>query len=265
MPFNPTDPRPPYRRIAEHLRDLIYSHKLAPGDRLPSERELVEQFGTAQATVRQALAVLKTEGLIDSVHGLGYFVRQPSPVIHRRSSTGHFVQEAKAQGHTGDQRLLEVTGPHDPPPDVAARLDLEDGEHVIVRRYLLLLDDEPAQLADSYFPADLVRDTRIAEFIDIVPGGVHAELQRALSLEVQQFTEDLTTRMPSPQEIQALRLSPGTPVVRLLRTTYASPPGHEDEARPVEVTDYVLAGDKHVLSYQIRATERWTDDGWTPK
>jgi GntR family transcriptional regulator len=261
-----TDPRPPFRRIAEHLRDLIYSHKLAPGDRLPSERELVDQFGTAQATVRQALAVLKAEGLIDSVHGLGYFVREPSPVIHRRSSTGHFVQEAKAQGHTGDQRLLEVTAPHDPPLDVAARLNLADGKQVIVRRYLLLLDDQPAQLADSYFPADLVRGTRIAEFIDIVPGGAHAELRRALDLEVERFAEDLTVRMPTPQETQALRLPPGTPVLRLVRTTYATPLNHtEDEPRPVEVTDYVLAGDKHILTYQITAQERWTDQGWAPK
>ena len=53
--------------------------------------------------------------------------------------------------------------------------------------------------------------------------------------------------------------------MRVLRTTHASPPAHDNESRPVEVTDYVLAGDKHILSYEIAAQERWTEQGWAPK
>jgi GntR family transcriptional regulator len=54
-------------------------------------------------------------------------------------------------------------------------------------------------------------------------------------------------RMPSPHETRALRLGKGVPVVRLLRTTYAA------DGRPVEVADQLLAGDRHILSYDIPA------------
>ncbi|HVS41307.1 MAG TPA: GntR family transcriptional regulator [Candidatus Dormibacteraeota bacterium] len=264
-PVDPSDPRPPYRRIADQLRDEIHSERLKPGDRLPSERQLLEQWGTAYATVRQALGLLKAEGLVDSVQGLGYFVRAPVPVIHRRGGTGHFVLDARAQGQEAEQRLLEVSAPREAPGDVAAQLDLPEGAQVVVRRYLLVLGDHPAQLADSYFPADLFRETRIAQHAHM-PGGPHAEMQRALGWEIDHCVEDVTARMPSPQETQALRLSPGTPVIRILRTTYASGPGLEAVA-PVEVTDYVLAADRHILGYDVPVRERWSEEtqGWVPK
>ena len=64
-----------YRQIAADLRVQINGGGLAPGDALPSEAAIVEDYGVARGTVRAALAVLESEGLIEARHGKGRFVR----------------------------------------------------------------------------------------------------------------------------------------------------------------------------------------------
>ena len=72
------------RQIADQLRADIYAQALAPGDQLPSERELVERYGTAHQTVRQAISLLKAEGLVIGRPGRGVFVRErPFPTTRR--------------------------------------------------------------------------------------------------------------------------------------------------------------------------------------
>lgn len=73
------DHRPPYVQVAEYLRRQIQSGELSPGDKVPSSRELQEQFGLASATIQNAFRLLKNEGLIYSVQGRGSFIRRPAP------------------------------------------------------------------------------------------------------------------------------------------------------------------------------------------
>src|SRR3954462_7370125 len=69
----------PYRQIAGHLREAIRRGELAPGDRLPSETELIDHYHVARMTVRQAVAELRGEGLVIPEHGRGVFVRSRPP------------------------------------------------------------------------------------------------------------------------------------------------------------------------------------------
>lgn len=74
---------PPYRQIAYMLRRAIASDQLRPGDQLPSEAKLIEHFGVARMTVRQAIQELRSEGLVVSEHGRGVFVRSMPPIRER--------------------------------------------------------------------------------------------------------------------------------------------------------------------------------------
>lgn len=73
---------PAYRRVANQLRTQIVAGEYAPGAQLPSERELVERYAVSRPTIRQAIGVLHTEGLVVAEHGRGVFVR-PKPVVQR--------------------------------------------------------------------------------------------------------------------------------------------------------------------------------------
>jgi GntR family transcriptional regulator len=57
--LDPSDDRPVYRRIADALRQVLESGELAPGDKVPSESELMSRYGVAGGTVRQAIGVLR--------------------------------------------------------------------------------------------------------------------------------------------------------------------------------------------------------------
>jgi DNA-binding GntR family transcriptional regulator len=70
-----------YRQLAAVLRDRISNGQLPPGRRMPSEKDLHDEFGLARETVRRALAVLRQEGLIEVRHGHGTFVIDTPPHI----------------------------------------------------------------------------------------------------------------------------------------------------------------------------------------
>ena len=83
--------RPAYVQIAGHIRDLIVRGVLVPGQRLPSEERLGENFGVSRNTVREALRSLASEGLLVTRRGVsgGTFVAQPDPfVLQSQMETG---------------------------------------------------------------------------------------------------------------------------------------------------------------------------------
>jgi DNA-binding GntR family transcriptional regulator len=83
-----------YRQLATVLRDRIRSGELPPGRRMPSEKDLHDEFGLARETVRRAIAVLRAEGLIEVRHGHGTFVVEPPPRVGL--SPGDMVTSAAA-------------------------------------------------------------------------------------------------------------------------------------------------------------------------
>jgi GntR family transcriptional regulator len=74
--IDPSSDRPIYRQIADHLRADIRGGRYPDGAPLPSESRLAEMYDVIRMTARQAVDVLKNEGLIRSEHGRGVFVRQ---------------------------------------------------------------------------------------------------------------------------------------------------------------------------------------------
>jgi DNA-binding FadR family transcriptional regulator len=81
MPIQTVDTDRLYRKIAQQLSDLIASGELAPGQRLPSERELAQQLGVSRPSLREALIALEIEGKVDVRVGSGIFVALPRRAI----------------------------------------------------------------------------------------------------------------------------------------------------------------------------------------
>jgi DNA-binding transcriptional regulator YhcF (GntR family) len=74
--LDPSDPRPPYKQVANALRAAILTQKLKAGEKLPSQNELSTQYGVARMTIQQALRILRDEGLTVSRAGSGVYVRE---------------------------------------------------------------------------------------------------------------------------------------------------------------------------------------------
>jgi GntR family transcriptional regulator len=252
-PIDRDDDAPPFRQIAGHLREVIGRGDLGPGDQLPSESQLIEHYGVARMTVRQALGELRAEGLVVSEHGRGVFVRSRPKVRrltgdrfarrHREAGKAAFLAETEGQGRgTVDQ--IEV-GKATPSPRVRELLHLTGRSRVVTRSRRYLIDGQPVEMAVSYLPAGIVRGTRITE-TDTGPGGIYARLEE-LGHTMGEFVEEVSVRMPTPDERRRLQLGPGTPVIVVLRTAY------DVQGQPVEVCDTVTTGPSCVLEHHIPA------------
>jgi DNA-binding FadR family transcriptional regulator len=77
--IDPSADRAVFRQLADLLRDQIKSGELGPGEPLPSELRLAQEYGISRTTVRQAIAQLRTEGLVNVERPRGTFVRTPEP------------------------------------------------------------------------------------------------------------------------------------------------------------------------------------------
>jgi GntR family transcriptional repressor for pyruvate dehydrogenase complex len=67
------------KQIAQQLEQLIFDERLLPGDKLPPERDLSDQFGVSRTAVRDAIQSLVSRGLLVSIHGRGTFVAEANP------------------------------------------------------------------------------------------------------------------------------------------------------------------------------------------
>ncbi|MCV0395212.1 MAG: FadR family transcriptional regulator [Rhizobiaceae bacterium] len=74
MPIEAIETRRLYRQVADQLRQLIEAGEYSPGDRLPAERDLAEQFEVSRPTVREAMIALEVEGLVRIRVGSGIYV-----------------------------------------------------------------------------------------------------------------------------------------------------------------------------------------------
>jgi GntR family transcriptional regulator len=151
-------------------------------------------------------------------------------VVEQRVIRGKPIWGPESEGRSLQVDRVQVSE-DDPPPRAAVLLGLAHGERVIVRDRRYLLDGKPVLITRSYLPASLVRGTQIAQ-PDTGPGGTYARLAD-LGHAPTHFREDLRARMPEPGEVSALDLAPGTPVIEVIRTAYAS------DTQPVEASEMV--------------------------
>lgn len=248
------DDRPPFKQIADQLRAGIDRGELVAGDKLPSESVLIEHYGVARMTVRQALQELRNEGRVVAEHGRGTYVRQPVQVRrlaserfarrHREAGLAAFSVEAQKSGFTPGVDQLEVsTG--EASAEIRDRLRLGDGEEVVSRSRRYLADGQPVEIAVSYLPASIAAGSPIVD-ADTGPGGIYARLED-MGFELDHFTEEVSARMPTAEERRRLQLTDGVPVVVLVRTAY------DTTGRPLEVCDTLKAAPAYVLEYDVPA------------
>jgi GntR family transcriptional regulator len=125
---------------------------------------------------------------------------------------------------------------------IAARLNLDPRtDSCIVRRHVRYIDGKPAIISDDYFDERIVRGTELAEPEDTTRENILAEAGYEQVYDI----DEIITRMPTPDEIERLRMSPGTPVAEHIRTGYTA------EDRAVRVMVSIIPGDALILRYTI--------------
>lgn len=256
--IDPMSGRPHFRQLADLLRDRILSGELAPGDVLPTQATLAAEHDLSVTTIREAIDVLRSEGLVESVRGKGVFVRTRPPV-RKHSSARYADQLARldAGEPPGESAfaidhgvtLADITydcdfGETEAPAFVAELFGIEPGALVFARHMVMRVKGRAEQIRQSWHPLDLVGGTPMTDPTrQPWPGGVIAELAE-LGVKITAVDEDIRARMPLPDEAYVLRIYGGVPVFVVTRV------GHADH-RVVEVAEMVLPADRIELHYRL--------------
>jgi GntR family transcriptional regulator len=244
----------PSERIAADLRQQVANGELAPGDKLPSERELAERYSVVRNTVRAAVRLLAEDGLVVSEHGRGVFVRDQPTLIrlgndrysprHRDTGLSPYLLECAKAGKAGRFEVLSVERTV-PPADVAAQLDIPDDEESVLRREnVFWADSDPMQRVTTWIPWSIAEDTDL--LLDEVPHpyGIHGVLEER-GHTMSRMREEISSRMPTPDERTRLDLPTGVPVLDVLHTSV------DQDGKPYELTRFVLRADLSGLRYDV--------------
>lgn len=232
---------PKYHRVADALRALIQAGELRAGDRLPAETAIATEYATSVPTVRQAMAVLRSEGLIESRQGVGTFVRD-STRFQRRSRNRY----GAARGRTG---LLNDTFRHNivfagvdaVPPHIADALGIETGQPVVIRRrYLYDQGDTLQEIGASYLPESFAAGTYLAEPA-VVPKALFRCVEEITGKTYHHARDKWDARPATADEAESFGLPLGAYVMHVIHTASA------DDGTVLEVSESIWPADRITL------------------
>ncbi|MCW5252101.1 MULTISPECIES: GntR family transcriptional regulator [unclassified Streptomyces] len=230
-----TGAEPLYWRIAVRLLGELHDGTVPPGGRLPGERRLAETFGVSRETVRQALEVLRRDGLV-ATDRRGSHVTLPGPPAQSPSSLAFPVGARGAQSAAVDRATVVWEAP---PPEHARALGLAPDRPTLVHRYTSTSADGSGRRTalTSFSPVALAEVAELARYRDRADGAAAAQLRRAYDwmrrAGLTLHHRDVITPLAD------------TPAVRVLRRV------HDQYARPLEVTDLLVDTHREALVYEF--------------
>jgi DNA-binding GntR family transcriptional regulator len=229
---------PKYAQVVNAIKKRIERGAYPPGTLLPSEHQLVAEFEVSRPTIVKALSALRQDGWIDTQQGKGSFVRgRPAFADAERTRPAHGVLELAETAVSGE---LVQAGVKLAPPHVAALLGLKPGARAFVRQRLLSQDGEPVELASAWLPLELAAGTDLAS-ADPLEESIREHLQSRKKIRLDHGVEQITARHPIGEEAALLRVPADAPVLSVIVTAY------DATAKPIQVSDLVLPGERHEL------------------
>jgi len=220
------------------LRRRIEDGTYRPGDLLPSQNDVVREFGVSRPTVIEALRVLRQEGWIDTQTGRGSFVRGRVPL--GSSDAGHPGQHMLERAEADVAADLLQAGIVVAPARVTTLLDLPEGSKAFLRQVVMSDGGEPVELVSAWFPLDLATGTALAS-PEPLGEGIRRHLQHRKGVRLDHAVERVIARAASADEAAVLKMPQGAPVLNVLVT------GHDANGVARQLVDAVLPGDRHEL------------------
>ena len=229
------------RQVADVLRRQAL-HGLVADGVLPSESDLADDFGVSRNTVREALDMLRDEGLVDRVPGVGTRIVR-GKYLH---GLDHLCGLAETLSGTGLVRNeVRVSGLVSAPGPVARRLHLQPGEPVVYLERRRLVDDIPLSLDLTYVVRDL-GEVLVGE--DLVGRDVFALLESISGRRLGEAELTFESVAADAHSAAILDVPPGAPLLMLERLT------HIDDGRPVDLEFIRFRGDRITMRGRVRRT-----------
>jgi len=226
---------PLYCQLRSVILERIENGELKPNSPIPSETELVKQYGLSRTTVRQAINELVREGYIYRRKGKGTFVSRPKMQHGLRKLTS-FSEDMLSRGLRPTSKVLEF-GRVVPCSRVVSMLEMETGEEVYRIVRLRLADGEPVGLQESYVrvgPDQVITQEDIGG-----EASLYGLLESRFNLQLNEANESVEASLADPGEARLLGVRKGAPLLLRERVTYAL------EGEPVEFVRTLYRADRY--------------------
>lgn len=246
-------PRPPAKAqaLADALASKISAGDLRADNWLPSERDLANTHGLDRSTVRRALQMLESRGLIALRVGVGAQVMDPATT--RRDAAditdragdwrGFHVSATRAGREPYTETDVRET---DLDSTTARWLGVPTGTLVVERARRQGVEGEaPIQLSTTWLLPEVTNRLPIVKEVDTGPGGMLTRMEE-IGYRLR-FEDVLTCRLPDPNEQTRLEIGPDQPVLDVWRRCY------DETDRILEVTRRIIVGERHELIYNYDA------------
>jgi GntR family transcriptional regulator len=235
-----SSPVPLHYQLKLILADLVRSGALMPGDPLPGELKLCEQYGVSRTVVRQTLVQLEFEGVVERVRGRGTFVATPRTAQGLVQSLSGQFEDLAARGIPLRSRVrrLELVLP---PAHVAAALEVPDGQQVALLERLRFVQDEPWALAMTYLPAETMTWLPDADLVD---GSLYAAMELH-DIRPAHGHRTVQAREAGKALATDLNVRRGTAILLLTSV------GLDQSERPVEYFEAFHRGDRAIFEVDL--------------
>ncbi|RWZ53024.1 GntR family transcriptional regulator [Labedella phragmitis] len=236
-------PVPMYRQLGARIIETIEQRGLGPGDLLPGEHRLCEEFGVSRTVVRQALAQLEHQGVIERVKGKGTFVahqKTPESLVH--TLAGLYEEVAARGGHVHSEVRRQEFEPAD--EDIAAQLRVPVGARVLVIERLRFVDGEPWSLSTTWLPEAIGVHAESADLRDRSLYGLLAEH----GIRAVEGVRSAEATIADETHGRLLKVGVGQPLLVLRSVSM------DEDGRPIEVFVAYHRGDRSRFEFQLRAS-----------
>lgn len=224
---------PLYYQLAERLREKISDKVYGPGEPIPSESELMKQYGISRGTVRQALQKLFQEGLIERYAGKGSFVAYPKIEQNAATEIGFFTQAMLNAGKVPSAKILEVNefrSDH----SLQAKLQLKDDMNVVLIKRLRFADNEPLAIESQHFRGDIGRKLLNED----LRRSIYKILQEKYHYILYRSVNSIEASLASEEIAKILNTHEGRPVLLIKRLVYLS------DDKPFEYSEDIYRADR---------------------
>jgi GntR family transcriptional regulator len=239
---------PKYLQIARHIRDRILRGDLPPGAEVPSERQIVADWGVSRPTATKALEVLRVDGLVDARQGSGTYVLAQDQIT-RRARERYQRAEETGRIYPANERAEIVAAETATAPDhVALALGLEPEAQAVRRQRVTYRDERPVELSTSWYTTGMAaRAPRLTER-DRIHEGTVAYLEGATGRRGRLARDRMLARLATPEECDLLALTAPAPVLVIYHLVY------DMDDRPLEFVEATCPPDSWSFEqeYSIR-------------
>lgn len=235
--------KPAQPAVEDALREIAKG--LAPGTKLPPERELAESLAVSRMTLRTAVESLQFDGLLVRRPGRagGTYVAGPAPIVELASVRGIVAQLRGRHDVRSDVLEFGRMAAADAPTKVAAALRLTETDEVYRLFRRRHADEYAVMLEDSWLPAAVMPGLEEHD----ITGSVYTLLRDVYDSEPTGKRELLHPGVPSAEEARQMGLGARHPILRIARTAFRA------DGTPVEYSEDLYRSD--LLQIQVSSGE----------